>query len=69
MSKKKNEFNPEDLLNEFIEKNEKYFGAGDNGKKYLVSTTRYEAWLLGTFLSNMVLIDKMKKLIKKLEKK
>lgn len=61
----------ESVLNGLINnKNTKhYFGFGDDAVKYRDPTTRYEAWFMASALSNMILINRIEKLIEVINKR
>lgn len=63
--------NFEKVLEEFLndKNNQIYFGLGENSEKYKTATTRYEAWMMVTALSNIVLIGKIDELINIMKKK
>ena len=46
-----------------------YFGLGENGEKYKTVPTRYEAWIMASALSNIVLIDRIEKLTEIINKR
>ena len=51
----------EEVLNNLINEHEQYFGIGEDGGKYTIPASRYDAWMLATVLSNIRIISKLDK--------
>ena len=54
----------ESVLERLLNEHGRYYGLGEEGKKYKDPTSRYEAWLIASAISNFLLLKEIRGLKK-----